>query len=90
MTEHKPLDYMPSLDEAKRFVQSNPETAWQLVADRLGLGSEDKAAVSGGRFRELWRLSGGAVDKKGRAWVEMDMLPSVLRGIIDAIQKLDG
>ena len=89
MTDERQPNYMPTLDEAQRFIVSNPEIAWHIVAQAFGLGDEDRAEVSGGRFRELWRLCGGAVDKQGCAWVEMDVLPSVLRGIIDAVKKLD-
>ena len=89
MTEALLLNYMPTLDEARRFIMSNPAVSWEMVVEATGIGSEERAQVSGGRFRELWKLAGGMVDKKGRAWVEMDTLPFVLRRIVDAILKLD-
>jgi hypothetical protein len=76
------------MDEAMRFMRSNPDVSWEMLIQVLDLGSEDKASVSGGRFRELWKLSGGMVDKKGRAWVETNILPAVLRKIVDAICKV--
>ena len=88
MTDAPRLNYMPTMDEAVRFIRSNPQTSWEIVIDALGIGSEDNAQVSGGRFRELWKLAGGEVDKKGRAWVEMQVLPTVLGKITDAISAL--
>lgn len=80
---------MPTLDEAIRFIRSNPLVAWETVIEALDIGSEDRAEVSGGRLRELWKASGGAVDKKSRAWVEIDTLPAVLRKIIDAVKQIE-
>lgn len=79
---------IPTMDVALRFMRSNPQTSWEMLIEILGIGSEDTAAVSGGRFRELWELAGGAYDKKGRAWIEIQILPAVLRKIVDAIQRL--
>lgn len=76
-----------TLDQVHRFMASNPLTSWEALVSVLKLGDEDQAAVSGGRFRELWKLNGGAVDKNGRAWVEMETLPIVLRKIVDSIQR---
>ena len=89
MTDAPKADYMPTLDEAVRFIRSNPLTSWETVIDVLGIGSEDHAEVSGGRLRELLKAAGGAFDKKSRAWVEVDTLPSVLRKIIDAVKKIE-
>lgn len=73
----------PTMDEVKTFMRSNPDTSWEMLVEILSIGDEDRAIVSGGKLRELWRLAGGAVDKRGRAWIEIDLLPSVLRKIID-------
>jgi hypothetical protein len=88
MTAATKIDYVPTMDEARRFIRSNPSTSWETLVDVLGLGNEDKATVSGGRFRELWKLAGGMVDSKGNAWVEIETLPSVLRKIIDAVGRV--
>lgn len=85
MTE-TPSSEMPTLDAVRRFMKSNPDTSWEMLIEVLGIGDEERAEVSGGRLRELWRLAGGAIDKRSRAWVEMDTLPSVLRKIIDAVK----
>ncbi len=89
MTEPLKAPYMPTMDEAVRFMQSNPQTSWEILIEIFQIGDEEKAAVSGGRMRELWKLSGGAFDKKGRAWVEIDTLPFVLRRLIDSVNKID-
>lgn len=39
--------------------------------------------VSDGRLRELWKQAGGSVDRKGRAFLEIDLLPAALRKILD-------
>ena len=80
-------DYVPTMDAAMRFMRSNPVTSWEMMLEILNLGSEDNAPASGGRFRELWKLSGGAF-KNGKAWVEVDTLPFVLRRLIDVINAL--
>ena len=90
MTNHNSEQRMPNLDEAIRFMRSNPLTSWETMLEILDLGNEDNAPVSGGRFRELWKLSGGAFDRKGCAWVEIETLPVVLRRLIDAVNKIDG
>lgn len=81
-------DYLPTMDGALRFMRSNPMTSWEMMLEVCGLGDEDNAPVSGGRFRELWKLSGGAV-KDGKAWVEMETLPFVLRRLIDAVRAIE-
>lgn len=89
MSEPLRENYMPTLDEAIRFIKSNPMTSWEVIAKEHKLGDEDAAAVSGGRFRELWKLNGGAFDKQGRAWIEVELLPQILRRIIDSVNALD-
>lgn len=79
---------MPTMDEVCRFVESNPATSWEIITSQLGFGDVERAAVSGGRFRELWKLFGGQVDKKSRAWIEVDLLPGILRKIIDTTNAL--
>lgn len=83
-------DYVPTMDAAHRFIRSNPLTSFEILVGILGIGDEDRAEVSGGRLRELWKACGGAVDKKGRAWVEMETLPFVLRRIIDTEKQIAG
>lgn len=77
---------VPNMDEVHRFMRSNPSTSWEMLVEVLGIGSSPE--VSGGRFRELWRESGGAIDKKGNAWIELSVLPQVLAKIIDASNRL--
>jgi hypothetical protein len=86
-------DRMPSLDEVTRFVSSNPKTAINLVLDLVLAGhvtyerwDEDILASSSsdGRLRMLWFQCGGLVDKQGRAFIEINLLPRVLRLIIEA------
>lgn len=95
MTEATRTDYTPTLDEAARFIRSNPHSSFYIVAETLKLGDEDNAAVSGGRFRELWKLScgmyGSKTPPKNRsiAWIETELLPEVLRKIIDTVNALD-
>lgn len=76
--------FMPAMDAVYRFMRSNPQTSCMMLIETLGLGKEEKAEVSRGRLLELWKLAGGAVDKKGNAWVEIEELPAVLRVVIDA------
>ena len=83
MTESRPFDYVPTLDEARRFIISNPSTSWEILRERLGLETEADA-VSDGRLRELWKLNGGAVAKGNRAWIEIDLLPRLLREVVSA------
>ena len=75
---------IPSMDAVYRFMRSNPSVSWEMLVEVLRIGDEDSVGPSGGRFRELWTQSGGAVDRKGNAWVELQILPTVLRKIIDA------
>lgn len=79
-------DSVPNMDEVYRFMRSNPSTSWGMLVEVLGIGGSPE--VSGGRFRELWRESGGAIDKKGNAWIELSVLPQVLAKIIDASNRL--
>lgn len=43
----------------------------------------EEAIFSRGRLIELWRKHGGAVDKRGRAWIELDLLVPLLNDIIE-------
>lgn len=43
----------------------------------------ETSIFSRGRLIELWRQHGGAVDKKGRAWIEVDLLAPLLSEIIE-------
>lgn len=76
--------FMPAMDAVYRFMRSNPQTSCMMLIETLGLGAEEAAKVSRGRLLEIWKLAGGAVDKKGNAWVEIQELPAVLRVVIDA------
>lgn len=38
---------------------------------------------SRGRLVEIWKEQGGAVDKKGRAWIELDLLVPLLNSIVE-------
>ena len=80
--------FMPTMDAVYRFMRRNPYTSWEMLAEVLKLGTDETDGPSGGRFRELWKQCGGAVDKKGNAWVEMQILPAVLRKIIDAEKRI--
>lgn len=80
---------MPNMDAVHRFMVSNPQTSWEMLTEILGIGSEDAVKISGGRFRELWKLAGGSVKRNGHAWVEIDRLPAALRQIVDAVTALD-
>lgn len=80
MTEPTKPPYMPTMDEAYRFITSNPATSAGILVETLRLSRED-SAVSNGRLREIWKLLGGVVDKNGRAWIEADLLPGLLRAM---------
>lgn len=88
-------DRMPTLDEVHRFVKSNPKTAVDLVLDLVFAGhlaseetvSPEAAAMSDGRLRELWKESGAAIDRHGRAFIEADLLPRILRLIIEVAAR---
>lgn len=84
MTAHALPDAIPTMDAVYRFMRKNPQTSCMMLIETLGLGDQTTAKLSGGRLRDLWKLAGGAFDRKGRAWVEIDELPSVLRTVIDA------
>lgn len=43
--------------------------------------------VSGGRFRELWKMHGGSFNRRGHAWIETDLLPGLLHKITDAVWR---
>lgn len=88
MTEHVAPDLIPTMDAVYRFMRSNPNTSWEMLVEVLKLGTDETDGPSGGRFRELWMQSGGAVDRKGNAWVELQILPTVLRKIIDASNRI--
>lgn len=78
---------IPTMDAVNRFMRSNPLSSWEMLTEILDIGAEESAAISGGKFRELWKLAGGSVNKKGHAWVEVDRLPKTLRQIIDAVAR---
>ena len=80
MTEPVKPPYMPTMDEAHRFIKSNPLTAASILVETQNLAREDSTS-SDGRLRELWKLAGGAVDKKGRAWIELHLLPGLIRAV---------
>ena len=86
MTETRPLNYMPTLDEAVRYIHSNPAVAWEILRPQIGLATEAEA-VSDARLRELWKLNGGAVAKGNRAWIEIDLLPHLLREVVSAVVR---
>ena len=71
--------YMPTADEAFRFIDSNPRTAAGFLAEVFSKSRED-SKCSNGRLRDIWKLAGGAVDdKKDRAWIEVHLLPGLMR-----------
>jgi hypothetical protein len=88
MTEIRPADHIPPMHEIYNFMRSNPNTSWEMIVEVLKIGSDETDGPSAGRFRELWKQCGGAVDRKGNAWVEMQTLPGVLRRIIDASNRI--
>lgn len=73
-----PAERMPTMDEAYRFIASNPVTSAAILVETQKIASDD-APTSNGRIRDLWRLAGGMVDKRGRAWIEFDLLPGIIR-----------
>lgn len=88
MTDHIDFDRMPSMHEVLKFMRSNPLNSCEMLIDVLKLGDAGMPPVSASRFRELWKLAGGEVDKKGHAWVEADYLPQVLGRIINVCNQL--
>lgn len=80
--------FMPTMDAVYRFMRSNPSVSWEMLVEVLKLGTDETDGPSGGRFRELWQQCGGAIDRKGNAWVELQILPAVLRKIIDASNRI--
>ena len=80
MTEPIKAPYMPTMDEAHRFIKSNPLTAASILVETQNLARED-SDTSNGRLREMWLLAGGSVDKKGRAWIELHLLPGLIRAV---------
>lgn len=79
MTKALKPPYTPNADEAYRFIKSNPMTAASFVVEVLQQSTETSRA-SNGRLREIWKQAGGAVDaKKDRAWIEVHLLPGLLR-----------
>jgi hypothetical protein len=86
MTDIRPPNYIPTLDEAVLYIRSNPAVAWEILREQIGLATEAEA-VSDGRLRELWKLNGGAVGKGNRAWIEVDLLPRLLREVVSAVVR---
>ncbi len=72
-------DYMPTADEAYRFIQSNPGVAAHFLMERWRVSTEEDRC-SNGKLREAWKQAGGAVHPKtDRAWIEAHLLPGLLR-----------
>ena len=86
MTDENRINYVPTLDEAVRYIRSNPAVAWEILRGQIGLVTEAEA-VSDGRLRELWKLNGGVVGKGNRAWIEVDLLPGLLREVVSAVVR---
>lgn len=78
MTEALKSPYMPTADEAHRFIMSNPAVSASFLVEEFKLSTEDDRC-SNGRLREIWKQAGGMVDKKERAWIEAHLLPGLLR-----------
>lgn len=55
-------NYMPTLDQAQRFMRSNPAVTFEMMAEIRGIGDEEKAELSGGRLREA-----AAINPNGEA-----------------------
>lgn len=70
--------------EHEKLVTSNNSNAMEAM---MAQAASDR--VSDGRLRDLWKAAGGSVDKKKRAFLEIDLLPNALRKIIDAALKAD-
>lgn len=75
----------PPLHQVIAFLRANPLTARNLLTEQFPTLAAD--ACSDSRLRELWRQHGGAVDGKNRAWIEIDLLPKLLREIVDACTR---
>lgn len=72
-------EYMPQAHEARTFIMSNPSVATAFLMEAWRVSRED-SRCSDGRLREIWKQAGGAVDaKKDRAWIEVHLLPGLLR-----------
>lgn len=79
MTEPLKPPYMPTLNEAMRFIQSNPGVSASILTEPWRVARDDDRC-SNGRLREIWKQAGGAVDiKKDRAWIEVHLLPGLMR-----------
>lgn len=77
MTERTDFECMPTMDEVHRFMVSNTGTASSMLGLILNIPEED-ARCSNGRLRDIWKQAGGMVKGK-RAWIEVDLLPGLLR-----------
>lgn len=79
MTKALEEPYMPTADEAVRFIKSNPVYSALALAEHWRV-SGDGDRCSNGRLREIWKMAGGAFDeKRERAWIEAHLLPGLLR-----------
>ena len=43
MTDIRPPNYIPTLDEAVRYIRSNPAVAWEILREQIGLATEAEA-----------------------------------------------
>lgn len=59
MTEPLKPPYMPTLDEAMRFIQSNPGVSASILTETWRVARDDDRC-SNGRLREIWKQAGGA------------------------------
>lgn len=75
---------MPTMDEVHRFMESNPVTATEMLT-AIRCPSAETDRCSNGRLRDLWKTGGGSVDRQGRAFIEIDLLPGLLRYVIDGV-----
>jgi hypothetical protein len=73
-------DYMPSADQACRFIKSNPSVSASFLIEHWRVSGDDDRC-SNGKLRDIWKAAGGMVDKNkpGRVWIEADLLPGLLR-----------
>lgn len=70
-------EYMPTADEVVRFIRSNPIYSASVLTETFRISTEADRC-SNGKLREVWKQAGGVVKDK-RAWIEVDLLPGLLR-----------
>lgn len=61
-------------------VKPGPVELWNPIE---GPSESLPPIFSRGRLMEFWKQNGGAVDKKGHAWIEVELLVPLLNSIIE-------